>query len=64
MMPITRAGALCPGGLRTLDLTAPADLLLLEEFRLSGLVVVVLARFPAGDNPAFAQRLEPFLPAE
>ena len=28
------------------------------------LTVVRLARFPGGDNPAFKQRLEPFLPAE
>jgi hypothetical protein len=37
----------------------------LEEFRLSRrAVVVLLARFPGGEDPAFAQRLEPFLPAE
>ena len=39
-----------PEGLRWTDTTAPA--------------VVRLARFPDVDNPALAQRLEPFLPAE
>src|ERR1700722_18271780 len=32
--------------------------------QLSGLAVARLARFSGGDNPAFEQGLEPFLPAE